>query len=248
MFFWNKVKIQKAVTIIGNFIALAVAIMVFIFTWENGTHVVNAGNWDAPYGIVFVGDMLSATLILLTAIAGLAVSIFSVVSIINARLRFGFFSVYHFLYYLGLNGAFLTGDMFNLYVWFEIIIISSFVLISIGGEKNQLEGAVKYFTLNFFGSLIFLTALGVIYGLTGTLNMADIAVKIKSVDNQILIDVCGVLFLTRFCYQISGFSAQLLVTSFISYASFCCIGYFFRIIDQSWCICIDTNDDTYVSS
>lgn len=204
MFFWNKVKIQKIVTVLGNFVALGIAVAVFIFTWQNGTHVVNAGNWEAPFGIVFVGDMLSATLILLTAIAGLSVSIFSVISIINARLRFGFFSVYHFLL-LGLNGAFLTGDMFNLYVWFEIIIISSFVLISIGGEKNQLEGAVKYFTLNFFGSLIFLTALGVIYGLTGTLNMADIAVKIQQVDNQILIDVCGVLFLTAFAIKSAVF-------------------------------------------
>jgi len=197
MFFWNKIKVQKILTIVGNFVALAVAIMVFIFTWKNGTHVVNAGNWEAPFGIVFVGDMLSATLILLTAIAGLSVSIFSVVSVINARLRFGFFSVYHFLL-LGLNGAFLTGDIFNLYVWFEIIIISSFVLISIGGEKNQLEGAIKYFTLNFFGSLIFLTALGVIYGITGSLNMADIALKIRDIDSQVLIDISAVLFLTAF--------------------------------------------------
>ncbi|QTY26093.1 proton-conducting transporter membrane subunit [Flavobacterium sp. CS20] len=204
MFFWSKVKVQKIVTIIGNFIAFGVAIAVFVFTWQNGTHVVNAGNWDAPYGIVFVGDMLSATLILLTAIAGLTVSIFSTVSIINARLRFGFFSVYHFLL-LGLNGAFLTGDLFNLYVWFEIIIISSFVLISIGGEKNQLEGAVKYFTLNFFGSLIFLTGLGVIYGLVGTLNMADIAVKIQSVNNQIIVDVCAILFLTAFAIKSAVF-------------------------------------------
>lgn len=197
MFFWKNIKVQKVLTIIGNFIALGVAVLVFIYTWENGTHVVNAGNWDAPFGIVFVGDMLSATLILLTAISGLAVSIFSIVSVIKARLRFGFFSVYHFLL-LGLNGAFLTGDVFNLYVWFEIIIISSFVLISIGGEKNQLEGAIKYFTLNFFGSLIFLTALGVIYGLTGSLNMADIANKITRIESRILIDICAVLFLTAF--------------------------------------------------
>ena len=197
MFFWNKIKLQKVLTVLGNVIALAVAILVFIYTYNNGTHVVNAGNWDAPYGIVFVGDMLSATLILLTGIAGLAVSIFATVSVINARLRFGFFSVYHFLL-LGLNGAFLTGDLFNLYVWFEIIIISSFVLISIGGEKNQLEGAIKYFTLNFFASLIFLTALGVIYGITGSLNMADIAVKIKDINNRVLVDICAVLFLTAF--------------------------------------------------
>ncbi len=204
MFFWQKVKVQKILTIIGNFIALGVAIAVFIHIWQNGTQVVNAGNWDAPFGIVFVGDMLSATLLLLTAIAGLSVSIFSIVSVINARLRFGFFSVYHFLL-LGLNGAFLTGDIFNLYVWFEIIIISSFVLISIGGEKNQLEGAIKYFTLNFFGSLIFLTALGVIYGLTGSLNMADIANKIKLIDSKVLVDISAVLFLTAFSIKSAVF-------------------------------------------
>lgn len=197
MFFWQNIKIQKTLSVVGNIIALVIAVFIFITIYDKGTLVVNAGNWPAPFGIVFVGDMFSATLLLLTAISGLAVSIFSIVSVIRARLRFGFLSVYHFLL-LGLNGAFLTGDVFNLYVWFEIIIISSFVLISIGGEKNQLEGAVKYFTLNFFGSLIFLTALGTIYGLTGTLNMADIAIKIQNVNNRVLIDVCAVLFLTAF--------------------------------------------------
>jgi multicomponent Na+:H+ antiporter subunit D len=197
MFFWKNVNVQKTLTIIGNTIALIIAVVIFITIYKSGTQVVKAGNWTAPFGIVFVGDMFSATLILLTAISGFAVSIFSIASVIKARLRFGFLSVYHFLL-LGLNGAFLTGDVFNLYVWFEIIIISSFVLISIGGEKNQLEGAVKYFTLNFFGSLIFLTALGTIYGLTGTLNMADIAIKAAQVDNRVLIDICAVLFLTAF--------------------------------------------------
>ena len=197
MFFWKNIKIQKTLSVLGNCIALCIASFIFYKIYTDGTLVVNAGNWSAPYGIVFVGDMFAATLLLLTAIAGLAVSLFSTISVINARLRFGFLSVYHFLL-LGINGAFLTGDVFNLYVWFEIIIISSFVLISIGGEKNQLEGAVKYFTLNFFGSLIFLTALGTVYGLTGTLNMADIAIKINQINNPVLIDVCGVLFLTAF--------------------------------------------------
>jgi len=83
-------------------------------------------------------------------------------------------------------------------VWFEIIIISSFVLISIGGEKNQLEGAVKYFALNFFASMIFLTALGVLYGLVGTLNMADISLKIAEVQNRNLVEISAVLFLVGF--------------------------------------------------
>ncbi|WP_127845519.1 proton-conducting transporter transmembrane domain-containing protein [Psychroflexus aestuariivivens] len=197
MFFWNKVNFQKTFSVCANVIALGVAVYVFMFVYNNGTQTVQSGNWDAPFGITFVGDMLAATLVLLTAISGLAVSIFSTVSVINARLRFGYFSVFHFLL-LGLNGAFLTGDIFNLYVWFEIIIISSFVLISIGGEKNQLEGAVKYFALNFFASMIFLTALGVLYGLVGTLNMADISMKIAEVENRTLVEICAVLFLVGF--------------------------------------------------
>lgn len=197
MLFWRKIRFQKIVSVAGSTIGLAVAIYVFTYVYQNGTQTVASGNWSAPFGIVFVGDMLAATLVLLTAISALAVSIFSTVAVINARLRFGYFSVFHFLI-LGLNGAFLTGDIFNLYVWFEIIIISSFVLISIGGEKNQLEGAVKYFTLNFFASMIFLTALGVLYGLAGTLNMADLASKVSEIDNQILVEICAVLFLIGF--------------------------------------------------
>mgnify|MGYP006426482791 CR=1 FL=1 len=197
MFGWKNVDFQKKVTIVGNIISLGVAVYLFIFTYDNGTQTLAAGGWKAPFGIVFVSDLFAATLVLLTAISGFAVSIFSIVSIRTERLRFGFFSVYHFLL-LGLNGAFLTGDIFNLYVWFEIIIISSFVLISIGGEKNQLEGAVKYFALNFMASMIFLTGLGLIYGLTGTLNMADLSLKIADVENRSLVNICGVLFFVGF--------------------------------------------------
>jgi len=99
---------------------------------------------------------------------------------------------------LGLIGAFLTGDIFNLYVWFEIIIISSFVLITLGGEKAQIEGAVKYFTLNILASIIFLTAIAVLYGLAGSLNMADLAVLIPKIENRGLVEVAAILFLVGF--------------------------------------------------
>lgn len=197
MFSWRVVRLQKTLTIIGNSLALIASVWVFVEVYENGTQTFQAGSWKAPFGISFVGDMLAVTLVLLTAISGFAVSIFSVVSVIKARLRFGFFSVFHFLL-MGLNGAFLTGDIFNLYVWFEIIIISSFVLISLGGEKYQLEGGVKYFTLNFLASMIFLTGLGVLYGLAGTLNMADLSVQIAGIENRALVDVTAVLFLVGF--------------------------------------------------
>ncbi|RYY00164.1 MAG: Na+/H+ antiporter subunit D, partial [Gammaproteobacteria bacterium] len=156
-----------------------------------------AGNWKAPFGITFVADTFSATMILLSSLSSLAVTVFSVVTIKKARMKFGYFPSFHFLI-MGLNGAFLTGDIFNLYVWFEVVIISSFVFITLGGKKVQIEGAVKYFTLNFLASMIFLTAIAVLYGLAGSLNMADLSGKIQTIRNQGLVQVTAILFLVGF--------------------------------------------------
>lgn len=197
MFSWQNISLQRIISIVGGIINLAVSIWLFAFIWEHGTHTVQAGNWEAPFGITFVADSLSATMVLLTAISGVAVSAFSASSIVAARLKFGYFPIFHFLL-LGLNGAFLTGDIFNLYVWFEIIIISSFVLITLGGEKAQLEGAVKYFTMNILASMIFLTAIAVLYGLTGSLNMADLALKVAAIENRGLVEITAILFLVAF--------------------------------------------------
>ena len=197
MFAWTRISWQRVISIVGNVIHLGMAMYLFGYIWFNGTQTIQAGNWEAPFGITFVADTFAVTLVLLTAISGLAVSSFSAASIIPARLKFGYFPIFHFLL-LGLNGAFLTGDIFNLYVWFEIIIISSFVLITLGGEKAQLEGAVKYFTLNILASMIFLTAVAVLYGLTGSLNMADLAVKVAAIENRGLVEINAILFLIAF--------------------------------------------------
>lgn len=197
MFFWNSARVQKKISVIGSFVSLFVGIWLFVFVWNNGTQTIQSGSWEAPFGISFVADMLAATLVLLTAISGLAVAVFASGTVILPRLKFGFLPIFHFLL-LGLNGAFLTGDIFNLYVWFEIIIISSFVLITLGGEKPQLEGAVKYFTLNILASVIFLTAVGVLYGMTGTLNMADLSLKVAEIENRGLVEVVAILFLIGF--------------------------------------------------
>ena len=197
MFAWSRINWQKAISIIGSAANLGLAVWLFYEVWQYGTLTIQAGNWEAPFGITFAADTFSATLILLTAFSGLAVSSFSSGSVIPARLKFGFFPIFHFLL-LGLNGAFLTGDLFNLYVWFEIIIITSFVLLTIGGEKAQLEGAVKYFTLNILASVVFLTAIAVLYGLTGSLNMADLAGQVAAVENRTLVQVNALLFLVGF--------------------------------------------------
>ena len=197
MFAWRRIDLQRVISICGSVVGLVLSGILFYQVWTEGTQTVQAASWEAPFGITFVADTLAATLVLLTSISGLAVSSYSSASVIPARLRFGYFPIFHFLL-LGLIGAFLTGDIFNLYVWFEIIIISSFVLITLGGEKPQIEGAVKYFTLNILASIIFLTAIAVMYGLTGSLNMADLAVIVPKLENRGLVEVAAILFLIGF--------------------------------------------------
>lgn len=195
--FWGKVNIQRIISAVSGFLSLIFSIHLFSTVRQEGIISVQAGGWEAPFGITFVCDSLSATLVLLTAISGLAVIIFSMVSINKARMRFGYFAMIHFLL-LGLNGAFLTGDIFNLYVWFEIIIISSFVLLTIGGEKKQLEGAINYVTMNLLSSVIFLTAVAILYGLAGTLNMADLSEQIAQHPNRGLVQTTAILFFVAF--------------------------------------------------
>jgi multicomponent Na+:H+ antiporter subunit D len=108
---------------------------------------------------------------------------------------------YHVLYHvllMGVCSAFLTGDLFNLYVSFEIMLMASFVLLALGGERAQLEGGVKYVTLNLLSSALFLAAVGVLYGIAGTLNMADLARSVALGLAPDLVPVLAVLFLVAF--------------------------------------------------
>lgn len=99
---------------------------------------------------------------------------------------------------MGINGAFLTGDLFNMYVWFEVMLISSFILLSIDGTKKALEGTFKYVTINLISSAFFLLGVGFLYGLTGTLNMADLAVRVTEIENQALVTLVAMFFLVSF--------------------------------------------------
>lgn len=194
---WRKTITQRIISIIGSFLGLLMAIRLFSKVYSEGILTLNASNWDAPFGIVFVADLLSSTLVLITSLVALTVSIYSATGLNKQRMRYGYFPIFHFLV-MGLNGAFLTGDIFNLYVWFEVIIISSFVLMTLGGRKEQLEGAVKYMAMNILASTFFLTGIGILYGFTGSLNMADLAIRIHQVENQSLIGITACFFIIGF--------------------------------------------------
>lgn len=195
--FWRKTVTQRVLSVAGGLLGFVVSLRLFTKVFHGEILTMNAANWEAPFGIVFVADTLSTTLVLLTSIAALSVSIFSAAGVGRARMLYGYFPIFHFLV-MGLNGAFLTGDIFNLYVWFEVIIISSFVLLTLGGRKAQLEGAVKYMSMNILASTFFLTGIGILYGITGTLNMADLALKIPKVQDQSIVNLTAMFFLIGF--------------------------------------------------
>ena len=194
---WKSPQVGRLLSITGALLLLADAIWLLASVWRDGIQVSAIGNWPAPVGIVFVADLFSAMMILITAIMGFAVILYSLVTIGPGRESFGYYPLLQFLL-LGVCGAFLTGDLFNLYVWFEVMLMASFVLLALGGERPQMEGAIKYVTLNLIASAIFLAAVGLLYGAVGTLNMADLAQKLREPAAADFVTAIAMLFLVAF--------------------------------------------------
>ncbi|UHS55965.1 Na+/H+ antiporter subunit D [Agrobacterium vaccinii] len=162
------------------------------------------GRWLAPFGIAFTADLSGAALALAGAIAALGCAIHARGEIDDASTRYGF---YPFLMLLmaGVSGAFLTGDIFNLYVWFEVLLVSSFGLIVLGSRKEQIDGALKYAVLNLIGTTLFLITVGYLYAIFGTLNMADIALKVRVADGGAPLMTLAALFLLAFAMKAAAF-------------------------------------------
>jgi multicomponent Na+:H+ antiporter subunit D len=175
---------------------LAVAVMIVARVSDAGVLALHSGSWPAPIGITLAADHLTAAMVLITAVTGLAVAVYAAAAG-TGKFR-GYFTPLYQALLMGVNGSFLTADLFNLYVWFEVMLMSSFVLVALPGGRAQLEAAVKYLTLNFIASAFFLVGLGVLYGITGTLNMADLSVKLVAEEQSDLVLSTAVLFLVAF--------------------------------------------------
>jgi multicomponent Na+:H+ antiporter subunit D len=197
IFFWYQRHVQQLLNLMGSLLLLISVIMLGYDVYYKGIQAVQMGNWPAPFGITFVADLLSVIMLVLTGIIGFVVAIASIADIDPPRERYGYYPLYQILL-MGICGAFLTGDIFNLFVWFEVMLIASFVLIALGSEKPQLEGAIKYVTINLVSSVFFLTAVGMLYGISGTLNMADLALRIPFIEHQGLVTIIAMLFLVSF--------------------------------------------------
>ena len=150
---------------------------------EGGIVVLRMGNWAAPYGIILVADVLSMTMVVLTMTVGVAAVVFSLRTVEQEHQEHFYYPLF-FILIMGVNGAFLTGDLFNLFVFFEILLIASFALLALGSQPGQLRETVKYVVINLIASTFFLISLSVLYRTMGTLNMADLAYKIQTMSGE----------------------------------------------------------------
>jgi len=142
-----------------------------------GIATYQVGGWPAPFGITLVADGLSAFMLTMVAILGVASLVFSTRHLPGGEERSYYFPLFHFLA-LGVTGAFLTGDLFNLFVWFEVMLMASYVFVAYSGGPQHTRAAFWYVTLNLVASAVFLLGVGGIYATTGTLNMADLAQRL----------------------------------------------------------------------
>jgi multicomponent K+:H+ antiporter subunit D len=176
---------------------LTCAIILMLMVVENGSIMYAVGDWQPPFGIILYADQLSAMLVVLTGFLGLAITLYSFAG--SDREGKYFHPLVQFQL-LGIYGAFLTNDLFNLFVFFEVLLIASYTLLIHGGGEQKTAANVHYVILNLIGSSLFLFALGTLYGTTGTLNIADMSLRISELNdsNQLIAQAGGSLLLIVF--------------------------------------------------
>ncbi|TWF54732.1 Na+/H+ antiporter subunit D [Neorhizobium alkalisoli] len=202
--------IRKSVRLQGSIALAGLSLLVLLdagLLWrvlDQGPVTMVMGRWLPPFGIAFTADLFGAAMALVSAIAALGAGIYALRDIDAAGRRYGF---YPFLMLLmaGVSGSFLTGDIFNLYVWFEVLLISSFGLLVLGSEPRQIDGALKYAILNLIATTLFLIAVGYLYAIFGTLNMADIARKAATLPSGAPLVTLTGLFVLAFAMKAAVF-------------------------------------------
>ena len=187
-----RVQTLIAVSVLSAVLVIGVALLIAVDT--NGAIAVNVGGWQAPFGIVLVVDRLSALMLVVSAAVLLAVLVFSVGQGLADGDRETPVSIYYPTYLIlatGVFNAFVAGDLFNLYVSFEILLVASYVLITVGGTAPRIRAGTVYIVVSLVSSVIFLAAIAMIYGATGTVNIAQLTVRLAELpaDIQLILHV-----------------------------------------------------------
>ena len=190
-------RLLRAVAFAGSLATLAAGTSIFVRVEQTGIQVLQVGSWPAPFGITLVADVFSAVMVVMVGVIGVAVTGSSFAGVDPRREALGYHPLIQVVL-MGVAGAFLTGDIFNLYVWFEVMLIGSFVLMSLHRTRAQLHAAFTYVGLNLLASAFLLTAIGLLYGQAGTLNLADLARAWPERRTPGLDAALSMLFLTAF--------------------------------------------------
>ena len=206
--------LQRAVSLLGGVAYLgAVGLLVrAVQADRDGYLVYQLANWDAPYGISLVADDLAALMLLLAAVVSLLAIAFSVRYVNEYGQRLSYHPLYH-LMVVGVTGSFLTGDVFNLFVWFEVMLMSSYVLVVFYSGPEETRAALHYVFLNLIGSAVMLLAIGGLYATTGTLNMADMARRLAA-PVRYGVDLPAVLGLSALLFSVFALKAGIVPFQF----------------------------------
>lgn len=197
VFFRNQVVVQRWISGISGLLNIAIAVILVNQIHSKGIQTLYMGGWLPPYGIVFVADMFAGLLILVASVIGSACLFYSFSTIGEERERMYFYPLVQFLL-AGIYGSFLTGDLFNLFVCFEVMLIASYALIVLGGSKRQLRESIKYMLVNILSSALFVTAVAYLYGAIGTLNMAHLSQRVAEAGQGGMLNVIAILLMIVF--------------------------------------------------
>ena len=197
LFFPKRIAAQRTVTVIGLIASIIAALFLLRTVMTDGVQAVTLGSWPAPFGITMVSDPLSVGLVLTSLLITLAVVVYSFRSIGEGREKHFYYPAIMFML-TGINGSFTTGDIFNLFVFFEVLLLASYLLIVLGGEKRQLRESIKYILVNVVSSAFFVTTVAMLYSVVGTLNMADIAEKVTEIGQSGILTVIAVMLILVF--------------------------------------------------
>src|SRR5699024_2676400 len=185
------------ITMLAN---IGIAAYLLHLIQQEGIVRLDFGGWEPPFGILFVADSFAVILVMIASFVALTCLIFAFSSIGKKMENMFFYSFVNFLI-AGVNGSFLTGDLFNLYVNFEIMLLASYVLIALGGRKQQLRESLKYIVINILSSWFFLIGIAYLYVQIGTLNMAHISQLISETGQTSMLTVTSLVFLIVFALK-----------------------------------------------
>lgn len=200
----RQVRWQRAVSFTAAVGLLAVGVALVGVVRSEGVQAVQAGGWAAPFGITLAADLFSALMVLLSGLMQFAVLLFAFRNLDKGREKTFFYPVFQFLV-TGINLSFITGDLFNLFVAFEVMLIASYYLLVLGGAAGQLREGFKYLVINAGASTLFLLALALLYGVMGSLNMADVALKAGTIAGHPMLTVIGLMFMLVFATKAALF-------------------------------------------